>query len=143
MKRPLVFPVLCLAGLLCGCATSVPTSFSRTTEKGWTSIEIRDGVSYDHAWQTVFGVLSHDFDLATVLRDEGYIQTGWLNTWSGTYLAHYKVRATVKFAPDRKSLQVRSEAWSFDGETWVVGTDARLMSTLKTDLMGTVGRTTR
>jgi hypothetical protein len=43
----------------------------------------------------------------------------------------------------QKTLQVRSEAWALDGRTWLIGTDSRLMSTLKTDLMGTVGRTTR
>lgn len=143
MKRRVWLPLACVAALLCGCSTTVPTSFSRKEGTGWATIELRDGVSYDHAWETVFGVLSRDFDMATVLKGEGYVQTGWLNTWSGLYQPDYRVRATVRFAPDRKSLQVRSEAWVFDGETWLIGTDARLMSTLKTDLMGTVGRTTR
>jgi hypothetical protein len=77
------------------------------------------------------------------MKDDGYIQTGWLHTWSGMYQEDYRVRVTVKFAADRKTLRVRSEAWMLNGRNWLIGTDARLMSTLKTDLMGTIGRTTR
>ena len=143
MKTRWCFQMLGLMLVLSGCSTARPTSFSNTTETGWTSIEVRDGVTYDHAWEMVFGLLARDFDMPTALKDVGYVQTGWLHTWSGVYQANYKVRATVKFASDKKSLQVRSEAWLFDGDTWITGTDSRLMSTLKTDLMGTVGRTTR
>jgi len=143
MRKTGCLSALALALVLSGCSTAMPTSFSRTVETGWTSIEVRDGVDFDRAWETVFGLLARDFDIATAMKDVGYVQTGWLHTWSGVYQSDYKVRATVKFAADKKSLQVRSEAWLFDGETWITGTDSRLTSTLKTDLMGTVGRTTR
>lgn len=135
--------ILCLALMLNGCATSRPSSFSHATAPGWATVEIRDGVTYDRAWDTVFGILAREFDFNKVLKDDGYIQTEWLYTWSGLYQQNYRVRVTTKFSPDRKSLQVRSEAWMLDGNTWVIGTDSRLMTTLKTDLMGTVGRTTR
>lgn len=133
----------CLAFALNGCSTPRPASFSHATAPGWASIEVREGVGYDRAWDMVFGILSREFDLITVLKDDGYIQTGWLYTWSGVYQDNYKVRVTAKFSPDRKTLQVRSEAWALNGRSWVIGTDSRLMTTLKTDLMGTVGRTTR
>lgn len=136
-------PLLCLVCALSGCATSKPTSFSTTTEPGWATVEIRDNVDYTHAWNTVFGILSHDFDFSTVLKDDGYIQTCWLYTWSGLYQENYRVRVTAKFSPDRKTLQIKSEAWALFGKVWVIGTDSRLMTTLKTDLMGTVGRTAR
>jgi hypothetical protein len=128
-----------------GCATTRPPSFSNATvtTAGWATIEIRDGVGYDRAWDTVFSILAGDFDIEKALKDDGYLQTGWLYTWSGRYQANYKVRVTAKFTSDRKKLQVRCEAWALSGRTWLVGTDTRLMSTLKTDLMGTVGRTTR
>ncbi len=134
---------LCLALLLSGCSTPKPASFSHTTAPGWASVEIREGVDYNRAWDTVFNILSREFDMVTVMKDDGYIQTGWLYTWSGVYQDNYRVRVTAKFTSDRKTLQVRSEAWALDGRTWLIGTDSRLMSTLKTDLMGTVGRTTR
>ncbi|OGV62770.1 MAG: hypothetical protein A2283_13655 [Lentisphaerae bacterium RIFOXYA12_FULL_48_11] len=133
----------CLILLLNGCATPWPESFSYTMKPGWVSIEIREGVSYERAWNTVFQFLSRDFDMAAVLREEGYLQTAWLNTWSGTYQDNYKVRVTIRFSSDRRSIQLRTEAWTFIEGKWYIGTDSRLMSTLKTDLMGTVGRTTR
>ena len=138
-----ILPIVCLAFALNGCSTSKPASFSHTTAPGWATVEIRDGVDYDRAWDTVFSILAREFDFSTVFKDDGYIQTGWLYTWSGVYQENYRVRVTVKFPQDRKSVQVRSEAWALDGRAWVIGTDSRLMTTLKTDLMGTVGRTTR
>ena len=140
------FSLLALALLLLvqtACSTTRPASFSRTTAPGWATVEIRDGVDFDRAWDMVFTILAREFDLATAFKDDGYIQTGWLYTWSGKYQENYKVRVTVKFSQDRKTLQVRSEAWALNGQAWIIGTDSRLMTTLKTDLMGTVGRTTR
>jgi hypothetical protein len=134
---------LCLTFALSGCSTPRPVSFMHTTAPGWANVEIRDGVDYNRAWNTVFSILSRDFDMVTVLKDDGYIQTGWLYTWSGVYQDNYRVRVTAKFSTDRKTLQIRTEAWALDGRIWLTGTDARLMATLKTDLMGTVGRTTR
>ncbi len=144
MNRGLsIWLLLCVAFALSGCATPRPASFTHTTSPGWASVEIRDGVDYDRAWAMVFDILSREFDMVTVLKEEGYIQTGWLFTWSGVYQDNYRVRVTVKFTSDRKSVQIRSEAWALDGSAWLIGTDSRLMTTLKTDLMGTVGRTTR
>lgn len=141
--QPAILPAILLAAALGGCASPWPTSFQPETVPGWATIEIRDGVGYERAWNTVFEILAREFDFATVLRDEGYIQTDWLHTWSGVYQQDYKVRVTVKFAGDRKSLQVRSEAWVLEDAVWRTGVDSRLTGTLKTDLMGTVGRTTR
>lgn len=135
--------LLCAAFMISGCVTSKPTSFSHTTAPGWATVEIRDGVDFDHAWDTIFGILSHDFDFSTVLKEDGYIQTDWLYTWSGVYQQNYRVRVTVQFSTNRKSIRVKSEAWALNGSVWVIGTDSRLMTTLKTDLMGTVGRTAR
>jgi hypothetical protein len=144
MKRGFrLLPLVSLVLALTGCATSKPTSFSRVNAPGWATVEIREGVEYNRAWDTVFAILTRDFDFSLVLKEDGYMQTAWLYTWSGIYQENYRVRVTVKFAPDRKSLQFRSEAWALDGSAWVVGTDSRLMTTLKTDLMGTVGRNTR
>jgi hypothetical protein len=135
--------ILCLAFALSGCATSPPDSFSRSVPPAWSNIELREGLDYDRAWNTVFALLSRHFDMTTVLKGDGYIQTGWLHTWPGEHLDSYKVRVTVRFSPDRRTLQLRTEAWWEDDDRWIVGTDSRLQSTLKTDLMGLIGRTTR
>ena len=142
-KLTCLLALSCLTLSLTGCTTPWPASFSYTMTPGWTSIEIRDGVAYDRAWNTAFTILSRDFDMAAVLKEEGYIQTGWLSTWPGVYDENYKVRVTIRFSSNRKIMQLRTEAWALVDGKWLIGTDSRLMSTLKTDLMGTVGRTTR
>ncbi len=148
MKKAL--PIVTLI-LLCSCFSSygmaaaprTPASFSRTQNQAWSSTEIRTGVKYNRAWDMVFEILSKDFEIDAAMREDGYIRTGWLHTWSGLYQANYRVRVTIKFSPDRSKLQFLSEAQALVGRNWILGTDSRLVSTLKTDLMGTVGRTTR
>jgi len=40
-------------------------------------------------------------------------------------------------------VRLRTDAQFKDGDNWVMGVDSRLLTTLKTDLMGKLGRTTR
>ena len=142
MKKAL--PVLAVAMLLSGCATpKSPPTFTTINGPGWTTIEIREGVTFEKAWNTVIGILVRDFDLAVVLRDEGYVRTDWLYSWSGLYQPNYRVRVTLKFSDDRKRVEIKPEAQLLQDRQWVLGVDTRLVSTLKTDLMGTIGRTTR
>jgi len=49
----------------------------------------------------------------------------------------------VKFSPDWKKVDVKTEANFLKNDGWIVGTDTRLLQTVKTDIMGVVGRTTR
>ena len=128
--------------ILFGCA-SAPVSFTTTQTSSWSAVEIRKDVDYNRAWNTAYELLVKNFDIEAANREDGYIRTAWLYTWSGEYLSAYRVRLTVKFSPDRANLQFRPEAQFRSGENWLVGTDTRLVSTIKTDLMGTVGRTTR
>ena len=129
--------------VMLGCAASAPKSFSYSQSPGWSTIELRRGLGYDRAWDTVLEILVKNFEIDQAIRREGYLRTGWLYTWSGEYRSHYRVRVSVKFAPDRTKLQYLPEAQFLSGKEWRVGTDSRLVSTIKTDLMGTVGRTTR
>ena len=137
------FAVLLLVGL-CGCMPQrLPSSFSRTMTSGWATIEIREGVDYARAWRTTLGILVRQFDVEFISMDDGYIRTAWTHTWSGAYEPNYRVRVTVKFSDSRGSLDMKTEAHALSGAAWVLGVDSRLLSTLKTDLMGTVGRTAR
>lgn len=126
-----------------GCATMAPQSFTKMAEPGWSAIEIREGMSYDESWRIVFNLLSRTFDIDVAMKEEGYLRTEWLYSWSGRYDPAYTVRITVKFSDDRKRLDVKSEALLGIGTSRVLGVDTRLASTVKTDLMGTIGRTTR
>ncbi|MDR3609962.1 MAG: hypothetical protein P4L27_05335 [Ignavibacteriaceae bacterium] len=122
---------------LSGCAA--PETFVRTTEPSWARIEIRDDVKYDRSWQTIYDLLVRNFDIEVAQKENGYIRTGWMYSWTGQVTDYYRVRITVKFPEDRKSVEIKSEAYFKD----MIGYDSRLLETYKTDIMGTIGRNTR
>ena len=129
------------AAVLAGCAT--PKTFVKTMEPAWASVELRSDSTYDAAWEAVVDTLAKRFDIEILSRQDGYIRTSWLYTWTGTVNENYRVRVTAKFSPDHKKVEVKSEAESGGPGQWVVGYDTRLLETIKADIMGTVGRTTR
>jgi hypothetical protein len=120
-----------------------PTTFTRTLEPTWAGIEIRPELGYENAWNAIVDLLARRFDLEVISKDNGYVRTNWLYTWTGVMSEDYRVRVTVKFAPDHSKLEVKSEAQFRDVSGWVLGTDEALLQTLKTDIMGSVGRSTR
>jgi len=124
-----------------GCAA--PTTFVRTMEPSWASVELRKDISYDEAWIAVSDTLIKRFDLEILQKQDGYMRTNWLYTWTGEVDESYRVRVTVKYAPDKKYVEVKSEAEYGGPGDWVMGYDSRLLATLKTDIMGKIGRTTR
>lgn len=135
---------VCMIGLmLSGCGAGKPKTFTKTLSGEWSTFEIREGVSYDRAWDIALSSLVKEFDLEMAQKADGYIRTAWLYSWSGKYQPSYRVRVTAKFNDARTTLSIKPEAQFLQGEMWLMGTDSRLVSTLKTDLMGTMGRTTR
>ena len=134
--------VLCAAGMLVasGCK---PKSFVETSEPAWASTELRDDLTYDKAWASVVDTLVKHFDIEVLAKDDGYLRTSWLYTWTGKPQENYRVRVTAKFSPDHKICEVKSEAEYGGQGRWAVGYDTRLLSTLKTDFLGKIGRTTK
>lgn len=130
--------------LLAGCA-STPESFVQATEPTWASIEIREDMSSEKAWQEVVDVLAKKFELEMISREGGYVRTSWIYTWwkVGEFTTNYRVRAIVKFSADWETVDIKTEANYLKGNIWIVGFDTRLLQTIKTDIMGVVGRTTR
>jgi hypothetical protein len=120
-----------------------PTTFTRTMEPTWAGIEVRQDMDFEKAWNAIVDLLSRRFDLEVISKDNGYLRTNWLYTWTGTMSEDYRVRVTVKFAPNHSKVEVKSEAHFNTGGGWVLGTDEALIQTLKTDIMGSVGRATR
>jgi hypothetical protein len=120
-----------------------PESFIKSMEPAWASMEIRTDVPYDKAWSSVVDLLVKRFDLEILEKDDGYIRTSWLYTWTGEMRENYRVRVTIKFNERKTKVEVKSEAHYGGAGKWVVGSDTRLLSTFKTDIMGSIGRTTR
>ena len=135
-----------VAATLSSCA---PRTFVKTMSPGWNTVEIREGLSYDDAWNAVVDLIAKEFDIEVISRDDGYLRTAWLYTWTGKLDEGYKVRAVVKFAADGRQVEIKSEAQHYlsgvmgVGQGWVMGMDERLITTLRTDIMGRVGRVAR
>jgi len=123
----------------------MPSTFVVTYEPGWASIEIKEGISFENAWQAVLDVLAKKFELEMISREGGYIRTAWIYTWwkVGERSENYRVRAIVKFSANSKNVDIKTEANYLTGGQWITGADTRLLETVKTDVMGVVGRTTR
>jgi hypothetical protein len=129
-----------LACVLFGCGG--PNSFVKmrdTSNSNWQNIEMRDNLKYEDAWKQMVDTVAQKFDIEVVSQDSAYLRTAWDHKWTGNYTDNYAVRATIKFSPDRKYLQIKSEATYKD----LVGEDERLTQTLKNDLMGKIGRVTQ
>ena len=109
----------------------------------WASVELRDNVTFEKAWESIADLIVKRFDIEVMSKENGYLRTTWLNSWTGSLREDYRVRVTVKFAPDRKTVEVKSEANYHFNDEWSIGSDTALLQTLKTDIMGTVGRATR
>lgn len=120
-----------------------PRTFIRESEPSWATIELRKGLSYEDAWALVVDNLAKRFELEMVSKDGGYARTSWIYNWTGNVTQKYRVRATVKFQPDKTKVDIKTEAeWGGPGK-WTPGYDDNMLTTLKTDIMGTVGRTTK
>jgi len=145
MRRAQGFALAALVlGCLAGCGGS-RGSFAAGANAVWSTIPVRKDFAYEQAWDALFERLVTDFEPWFVSRADGYFRSDWTHTWSGRYQADYRVRLSVKFAPDRKQLRLRCEAqkWEPKQKIWVPGTDPELLRTIKTDVMGIVGTTTR
>lgn len=143
MKCGLFGFVLLFLALGCASGPRAPRSFSQVSAPGWSTLELRDDVDYDRAWDSVYALLVRDFDMEFASREDGYMRTAWHYAWSGVYQMNYRVRVKIMFSADRSSLELKPEAHYFQRDRWVMGVDSRQISTLRTDLMGTVGRTAR
>lgn len=142
MKK-LLASLLLITGTIAISGCTAPKTFVKTMEPAWASVELRTDVEYEKAWAAVVDTLVKKFDLAVISKEDGYIRTGWLYTWTGKVMENYRVRVTVKFSPDKQKCEIKSEAEYGGSGAWVMGYDSRLLSTIKTDVMGTIGRTTR
>ncbi len=130
--------------LLGACA---PATFVQTLEPNWNTITVRRGVSGDEAWNAVVDLAARRFDIEVISKENGYLRTGWSHSWTGSVSDFYKVRTIIKFNAAKTKVEVKSEAQylsrGFLNPGWQMGTDERLTSTMRTDIMGKVGRITR
>jgi hypothetical protein len=135
--------LLLLPGLGLSSCVGTPNTFVQTMEASWAAVELREDLPYEKAWGSLVDILTKRFDIEMLSKDDGYLRTVWLYNWTGSVSENYRVRVTAKFTTDKKVCQVKSEAEYGGSGRWVQGYDSRLLETLKTDVMGSIGRATR
>lgn len=146
MKKTLsVFAFILAISLFQSCGSVKPSSFVKATDGGtWSSIFVRENLSYDKAFNEVLDVCAKKFEMDMISKDGGYGRTQWIYTWNakGKYTEKYRTRVIFKFSADRTMVDIKTEA-EFGGEpNWIKGYDTRLLQTMKQDIMGVIGRTT-
>ncbi len=140
MKKHLFVLIIFILG---GCISMSVPSFVRTTNVEWSSIQLRDGIDYDRAFNEVLDVVAKRFEMEMISKDGGYARTGWIHTWNrrAAYTDNYRVRVIFKFSADYSRVDVKTEAQRKFGGNWHMGYDSELLQTIRTDVMGVVGRT--
>ena len=104
MKKILLVAVGAMALLFSSCGAVKPSSFVKATDGGtWTSILIREDLTYDKAFNEVLDVVSSRFEMDMISKEGGYARTNWIYTWNkaGKYTEKYRTRVIFKFSADR------------------------------------------
>ena len=145
MKKIINFAILGITLLfMSSCGAISPKSFVQSATGGeWSSVMIREDLTYDKAFNEVIDVIAKRFEMDMISKEGGYGRTNWTYTWNdtGKYVARYRTRVIFKFSSDRTKVDLKTEA-EFGGEpNWIKGWDTRLLSVIKQDVMGVVGRT--
>ena len=141
MKKIILILITIIGTVSCGSSSD----FVKTSDVPWSTIQLRDNLSYDKAWNEAIDVIAARFEMDMISKEGGYARTGWTYTWNtkGNYTKNYRNRVIIKFSPDRTKIQVKTDAQSGTPGKWKNGFDSRLLVTIKQDIMGAIGRTVR
>ena len=121
-------------------------SFVKSSESEWTTIQIRDDLSFEKAWGEVLDLIAKRFEMEMISKEGGYGRTSWVYDWlkPGTPKKTYRVRVIFKFSADHTKIDLKTDAQKLaKGGVWISGYDTKLMETVKMDIMGVIGRTTK
>ena len=145
MQKTRLLQVLLLVGAAIAVAGCSPSTFVRTTDVGWKTIEFRPDLDKDQAWQRIADTIAKNYDMEVIDRDSGYIRTGWMYTLSGKVTDNYRTRVITNIPLENDRVEMKTDAHWFNpwSEQWVVGYDTALLNQVYTDLQGRVGRVTR
>ena len=140
--------VMCLST---GCTTTPPPTFVQindTTRTGWKTIEMREGLTPEAAWQILVDTIAMKYDIETMDKDAGYLRSSWaFVTGRDRGTGHpftYARRLTANFSEDQKSLQLKTEAYyEVGGFPTQYGLDSAFNEDVFTEISGKLGRAGR
>ena len=99
MKKTFIFFCITVVLLLFQ-SCSTPKGFVKATDGGvWSSIQIKESLSYDEAFNEVLDVIAKRFEMDMISKDGGYARTQWIYTWNlkNVYSKTYRTRVIFKF----------------------------------------------
>ena len=145
MKRgTIIIGLLLIPFLVCNCIA--PKTFKKGSDPAWQQIILKPALPYDVAWNILIDALTEKYIIEVSDKESGYIKTGWCYTTTGVEKKHYKCRVIVRFRPNKRSLQVKTECefqtfwdWVFKNK-WSLGTDSRATEDVYLDLKSKVGQ---
>lgn len=140
-----IIAIVAAIGLLQSCASfGKPRTFVKATDGGeWSTIQVRDDLPFDKAFNEVLDVCAKRFEMDMISKEGGYARTNWSYTWAtkGKKSEKYRTRVLFKFSADRTRVDIKTEA-QFGGEpNWIIGYDTQLLQVMKEDISGVIGRT--
>jgi len=143
MKR---LSIIFLFALLMTAGFAQKGSFVKSSESEWSTIQLRDDLTFEKAWGEVLDVIAKRFEMEMISKEGGYGRTSWIYDWTrpGTPRKDYRVRVIFKFSADHSKVDIKTDAQKLaKGGVWISGYDTKLMESVKTDIMGIVGRTAK
>ena len=144
MRKYFYVLLACLALMMVmGCGKKRPQTFNPVSDPSWSTFEIRESITYEQAWQTINDTLTNHYQLDFVNKDIGYVRTRWRYGYNEDYEGKYRSMVELKFSPERNKLRLRTTSHFKKDDYWVEGTDSKLISSLKSDILGRIGRTSR
>ena len=127
--------------LISGCGSGAPDSFMRMTKQYWESVDIKQGLKYDEAWERTIYIITKKFELEMITKEDGYVRSAYGASYFTEDMQNdkYQVRIVVKFTPDRKKMEYKIESRIWDGKIWLNGSDTRVAANMRKDFVNAFG----
>lgn len=142
MKTQLLrFFMVATALLLAGCGLGAPESFMQMNKQFWESMDLKQTVKYDDAWQRVIYIITKKFELEMISKEDGYVRSAYSQSYFSEDMLNerYQIRIVAKFTPDRKKFEFKIESRMWDGKIWHNGSDVRIAANMRKDFQNSIG----
>lgn len=138
MKAKLLITCLIAGGLLALMSGCADMKGWRKGEADWMRVQIPESYNYDKAFAAVLDVLSDNYEMGLVNKEERYITTSWsfYRKSNGKFDKRTRTRITIKFSHDGKQLSIKTEVQRqpLFKHHWIDGHNDAISSQMRDDL---------
>ncbi|MFA6468743.1 MAG: hypothetical protein WCW35_07585 [Bacteroidota bacterium] len=124
-----------------GCGLGAPESFMQMNKQYWESMDIKQSIAYEDAWQRVIYIITKKFELEMISKEDGYVRSAYGQSYFTEDMQNerYQIRIVAKFTPDRKRFEFKIESRVWDGKIWRNGSDVRVATNMRKDFQNSIG----